>query len=886
MSTAVYPQEIVKRAFLPALVVLVSVLAVVVYRHDQRARPADAHDRLRSAYQELKLSQARNGPNAPQTTAALNNLALAFEAEDRYELAEDLLRQALTADHNRPDAAGRIQEVRDLRNLAKVCLDRGRFSEAEPLLRQALEIQRQAKGVGDASFAAILLNLALVYAHEGNYDKAELLYQQDVDLLASGEQGISDPALIVPLNSLGYVYLAQGYYSRGRAVFEQALTIARKNSQGRDDGPSVRPLVGVGYSFQLEGKYKQAEKYYIQALKIAETRLGKEEIGYLGCNYRLATLYYLEGDWKNAEKYFEVSRELLQEKLTSHFPFMSESDKLLVLAKVREVFSAYESFCFKYATKHPELAGRMYDLLLEQKGLVVSSDAALRREIVASSEPQTVGMRERLALKKAQVAEMSGAAPEERSRAAREADQLEEQLAAHVSWLKKSKEEQRNRVFLFARERKELLERAHWQDIRGKLETGDAAIEYLHFPFHDGKRVTNTHYYVALIVSRTTWRGPVLVRLCDETQMEAPMSDYAVRIGMSNGARGKPNFYQVFWKPLEPELRKAQAKRIFLAPDGILNTVSFAVISDETGPPLLESYDLRTVSSTRDILKEKGRPNGDVAVLVGNPKFDLEASAQLSAVQTIYNEAGHPASPSSPGASRPGWMTGPPLEELSGTKMELDAASQVLRKAGWTVKMYPEEKALVEVVKRVHGPRLLVVATHGDYEPASAEQSKSSELVMQLSSDQTAGLQDPMLGSVLYFAGANRVKRGLPAPDGVDDGVLTAYEATELDLQGTELVVLSACESGLGKTVDGEGVFGLRRALQEAGSEAVMMSMWKLPDKKTGELMKLFYTKWVLENDKYRALREAQLEIRKQVLAENNDMDAVTLWGGLVLVGH
>src|SRR5208282_2103897 len=143
--------------------------------------------------------------------------------------------------------------------------------------------------------------------------------------------------------------------------------------------------------------------------------------------------------------------------------------------------------------------------------------------------------------------------------------------------------------------------------------------------------------------------------------------------------------------------------------------------------------------------------------------------------------------------------------------------------------------------------------------------------------------EDPMLRSGLFFAGADRAESGQAPAAGMEDGVLTAYEATQLNLQGTELVVLSACETGLGESQNGEGVFGLRRALQEAGAESVLMSMWSVPDQETQELMTLFYRKWLGGKDKHDALREAQGELRATVKARYG-RDLAYYWGAFVLV--
>lgn len=179
----------------------------------------------------------------------------------------------------------------------------------------------------------------------------------------------------------------------------------------------------------------------------------------------------------------------------------------------------------------------------------------------------------------------------------------------------------------------------------------------------------------------------------------------------------------------------------------------------------------------------------------------------------------------------------------------------------------------------VKGPRVLHLATRGFFEPDQEEKSQRPEI------DQPSSLEDPMLRSGLFFAGANRRLAGHTTSGDPDDGVLTAYDATQLNLQGTELVVLSACETGLGEVAAGEGVYDLRSALQVAGAQSVLMSMWAVPSKETQELMTLFYQKWLGGKDKHEALREAQLEMRARVKARYGE-DRPRYWGTFVLVGR
>jgi len=324
----------------------------------------------------------------------------------------------------------------------------------------------------------------------------------------------------------------------------------------------------------------------------------------------------------------------------------------------------------------------------------------------------------------------------------------------------------------------------------------------------------------------------------------------------------------------------------------VLNQVALGVVPDNAGQLLMEKYDLRIVSSTKDVLREKRAVAGNAAVVMGNPLFDLDEARQRVAVralqQTEQTEKTEKAAAAEPVAvlstgQRSRDLRGGALNPLPGTQKEAEAVSNLLKEQHCGVELYTQQNALEERVKRVQSPRVLHLATHGFFE--SDQERKQKDLREGLGEERASGLEDPMLRSGLYLTGANRTLEGRKTPADMDDGVLTAYEATQLNLQGTELVVLSACETGLGESQNGEGVFGLRRALQEAGAETVLMSMWSVPDQETQELMTLFYRRWLGGKDKHEALREAQSELRATVKARYG-RDLAYYWGAFVLVGR
>jgi CHAT domain-containing protein len=347
--------------------------------------------------------------------------------------------------------------------------------------------------------------------------------------------------------------------------------------------------------------------------------------------------------------------------------------------------------------------------------------------------------------------------------------------------------------------------------------------------------------------------------------------------------------------------------------------------------------------------RAQSAPAQKTALLIGNPLFDLSAEQQVAAERKLATDVANgvlmapaAAQPShsldsdsahllASGRSRD-MAAGQKLPPLPGTGAEVAAIAALMESAGWKTELFTEQMALKRVVAEARSPRVVHLATHGFFLPdqqveagqqpgltpsgpqagagSNADGNAASGAGPRASAAFSAsGFEDPMLRSGLYFAGANRTLAGEASPQGaatgtgkggtngvataaddvagnaVDNGVLTALEAGNLDLTGTELVVLSACNTGQGEVKNGEGVFGLRRALEEAGAQSVMMSLWSVPDKETLELMKLFYAKWLAGTEKHEALKQAQLEMRQRVRSEHDGHDLPYYWAAFVLVG-
>jgi tetratricopeptide (TPR) repeat protein len=835
----------------------------------------------------LAIREKALGPDHPDVATSLNSLAALYEAQGKYGEAEPLYQRSLairekTLGPDHPDVAN------NLNNLAALYKEQGKYGEAEPLYQHSLAILEKALGPDHPDVANSLNNLALLYNEEDKFAQAEPLYHRSLAIWEKA-LGPDHPTVAASVNNLALLYFEQGKYAEAEPLYQRSLAILEK-ALGPDHPDVAYSLDGLALLYKVQGKYAEAEPLYRRSLAILEKALGPKHPDMVTILENLAVLNLDQGRYVEAETLYERALQNLSEQFENSFTYMSERDRLSFLGKVSGAFPLYFSLCTTYYPQMPALAGKAYDLLLWEKGMIASSMAAQRTRIAASGDAEALRLLDRLTEKKNQLAKLATALAESdpQKQAARrgqieqldnEAHELEKELAARSGALGEEKR----------------LARVSWQQVREALKPEEAAVEVVRFPFNDGKKWTDRSYYVALVLRHDS-RQPAYVVLGEAKDLEKTvLTQYRRGVVLARGfavkeeanearAEARSAFYNALWKPLQPAL--AGAHRIFIAPDGVLNQVALGAVSDGQGRLLIERYDLRTVNSTKDLLRGSQPTRTNTAALFGNPQFDFDEAQQRAAVAKLKageKKAQPVAAMAVTGQGMSRDLQGEQLKPLPGTQEEVRQVRALLEQRGWQAEAYTGEGALEEAVKRVRSPRVLHLATHGFFE--NDQERKLPERQGLGGEGRPAGLEDPMLRSGLYLAGANRALAHQPPVEGLENGVLTAYEATQLDLQGTELVVLSACETGLGEQRGGEGVFGLRRAFQEAGAGAVLMSMWSVPDHETQELMALFYGKWLGGMDKHEALRQAQLEERETV-RKRYGKDLPYYWGAFVLVGR
>lgn len=903
----------------PDVAAILEDLGTVDYRQDKYADAEPLYQRA------LKIEEKTHGAEHPDVAAALNDLGILYDSMGRYADAEALYRRALGI-QEKAEGADHPDVATTLYNLATLFFHQGKYAEAEPLYQRELKIKEHVLGTDDPALSTDVNNLAALYYRQGKYAEAEQLYERalSIDVKALGPD---DPGDATDLNNLALVYQHEGKLADAQSLLERALAIDEKGlgpdrqevamclnnlatvdiarakysdaepliaravkidekALGPDHPEVATDLNSLAVVYSKEGRYADAEPVFQRILAIHEKILGPDHPDLATDLTNFGLLYEYQNKYAQAEPLFQRAFSNLFQQFQYEFAYMTEKERLGFLDTVAEDFPAYFSFVHRFHDKDPELIGSMYNLLLWEKGFVAGSVADMRRQIEVSGDAESLKLLNELTEKRTQIATLLNQQPQDREAWRKQVDQLradadetEKALVARSS--------------TFAERRK--LERATWQQVRDGLKPGDAAVEFAHFRYYETDW-TDKSYYVALVITHETKDEPEYVFLGTDAEIEGDAITHfqqqlrtrGVVAEQTAAALPGQGAYAAIWKPLEPAL--SDVKRVYLAPDGVLNQLPLGIIPSADGALEMEKYDLRVVSSTRDILRTPPAHGAETALLVGNPLFSLTEEQQHVALEKIA--AARPESHTEPTAaegelSRDGG-SGAALPPLPGTGAEVDAIAQLMQQRQWKTEIYTGDRALKSVVEEASSPRVVHLATHGFFLPD--QQIKNSEFMnAQLdenaSDDPTMGREDPMLRSGLYFAGADRTLQGKSTAKGLDNGVLTALETGNLNLEGTELVVLSACNTGQGDVKNGEGVFGLRRALQEAGASEVLMSLWSVPDQETLELMKQFYANWLGGMEVHESLRRAQLDMREKVKTAHDGRDLPFYWGAFVLVG-
>jgi CHAT domain-containing protein/Tfp pilus assembly protein PilF len=817
-------------------------LANVYYRKGEYSKAEPLYRRA------LAIWEKALGPEHPNLAASCNNLANLYRIRGDYAKAEPLHQRAL-AIWERALGPEHLDVATSLSNLAALYIDRGDYAKAEPPNQRALAIREKALGPEHPDVAISIANFALLYHNRGDYAKAEPLYQR---ALAIREKalGPEHPDVGQALSNLAAFYYDNGDYAKAEPLCRRALDI-REKALGPEHPEVAHTLTNLANLYRIRGDYAKAGPLYQRALAIREKALGPEHPDVGSSLNNLAELYAAKDAIAQAITFQSRANAVSERNLTLNLATGSERQKLAYLA----LFSKQTDFTLwlhsRAAPNDPQALTLAFTTLLRRKGrgldALADTFATLRRH----TTPEDQTLFDQLAEARSQLAVLTlkGAGVDK-----------PETYRARLKLLEDKVEELESALSARSAEFRAQAQPVTLAAVQAVLSAGSALVEFAAYTSQDPRTGKNRppRYLAYLLVAQGQ---PKWVDLGEAAIIDRAVDAWRKALRDPNRADVKRLARGVDEKVMRPVRSilggmPGETRRLLIAPDGSLNLIPFPALVDEQNRYLVRRYAISYLTSGRDLLRlQVSLPSKNAPLVVANPIFGGGETVATPGVQESGNsQAGDQV-------LRQINPTGVFLQELPGTEREAKAIKAVMPGAS----MLLREQATETALKQSRAPSVLHIATHGfflgDQEAPPAEtRGVPGDNPLRISaalSKWAAKVENPLLRSGLALAGVNDRRSG------DDDGVLTAMEAASLDLWGTKLVVLSACNTGLGEVRNGEGVYGLRRALVLAGSETQVMSLWPVLDKQTRGMMVGYYRRLLKGEGRGEALRKIQLEMLK-----------------------
>ena len=737
-------------------------------------------------------------------------------------------------------------------SLANLYYKLGRYADSEELYHETLSLCERAKGTYSMKYADLLEDLGSMYRWWEKPDKAIKQAELAIEILDSLEDiegskyfGLYN-VMGLALQDLGRLNESEHYYLKAR---DGAMKTWGKT------GAYYTYINNLSFVYFEREEYAKAEKMMLEAGDRFKSREVVYDLDLVNYEDNLAALYLAWGKMDLAEKYWNNVTSTLLTRINSNFSYMSESEKANFWDAYKRDFEYFNSYAIKASKNNPQAIGQMYDNQLQTKSILLSSSTKERTKIMNSGDSTLVNKYFNYIDLKEKLSKYYSYTNEQLVNENIKIDSLEDLANDYEKTLSLNTNDLVD---------EENAKKVRWKDIQRKLKDNEAAVEIIRFR-HFEKHVTDSVIYAALILTSETRNNPDLVVLPNGTALETKfMKNYLTSVKFK--VEDKYSFTQ-YWEKIDEKLKDKSV--VYFSPDGVFNQINVNTFSRSDGTYIIDDYNIHILTSTKDILlldkRVKKSLDNQVATLFGFPKYDLKHSS----IENIVIERSLERSRN---LERDIDLTRFGFSELPGTKTETESIADILSSNQWQTNLYLADEALEEILKCVNSPNVLHIATHGFF----LDDVEGDKMQLGVSAERSR--KNPLLRSGLLLAGAAQTVQG-DYENKTENGIFTAYEAMNLDLSNTELVVLSACETGKGEVKSGEGVYGLQRAFQIAGAESLIMSLWKVNDDATQLLMTSFYKNWIAGLSKNEAFKKAQIAVRTH-------FPDPYYWGAFVMVGE
>ena len=822
---------------------------------------ADAEATYEEALQGLLQDY---GELYPSTLVAMNNLGLIYEKAGFYDDAEPLLKETLEK-YLATYGEGNTNSQSARNNLALLHESQGNFREAEPLYIQSLDVMTQLNGPDHTDTIAVKNNLAFLYMLMENFDQAAPLFfevsEQWRAIFGSEHQNT-----LKATNNLGRVYHKMSRLLEAEQIISQTLK-TRQEVLGKEHLDSIRSMIDLGRVYTDEVKHAEADALLTEALSLSEKILGNLHPYTFEALNALASV-------KEASSQLNAAVELRDEGFQRRSKFLDtmlwvtgENAREGYIRLHRPEFNDYISLLSKIDS--PNSGQKIIDASIQRKGLLLKVTSEIQQIATLSNDPALKAIANNLEATRKELAAktLSGPTAETKDNHVEVLYELEQQVNELQGQLGRASVRFRTSI---AQTSAAALE--------GVLGESNALVDFLVYEDKGEPKLVagiavkedgDVRYELVTFENRSAIED-IIIEYRSIIQDDGADEDEQLEIGLLA--------YELIWLPIQEAL--GDTEYVYLIPDGTLNILPFNALVTDDEEYLIQALDVHILSSARDLLPNEFRlADGQYVVLAG-PDYDSE---DVVSEEELIAAQGKRSSALQLGLRGAGTgLRGLNFAPLPGAEEEgriiVDQVAQNDVERDVYFGRQAEEQVLANMTKP---PRILHMATHGFFLEAD-DNLRKRLLKLQRGADLQVPPpgDNPLLRAGLAFAGINANAQFLGDIDTVNDGVLTALEVLSLNLSGTRLVVLSACETGLGEIHEGEGVYGLRRSFQEAGVAEVISSLWEVSDAGTQALMTDFYDRLLSGQPAREALRDAQL-----ALIDSPEWGYPYVWSAFMIVG-
>ncbi len=808
----------------------------------------------------LEIRREVLGDTHPDYAMTLNNIGLCYLAKGDYGNGIDYLTRAMDIRRiilgaNHPDYAA------SLNNLGGAFYDLGDYDRAISYYSEGQAIYIDNYGEQHPYSALGYLNIGNCYVQLDRLSQAIEYYEKAMEVYEK-VYGSNSPDCASVLQNLGLCYAELGDYDKALPNLSKALEI-RKEELGEHHPEYATSLQNLGHYYRILEDYEKGILYASEAMRIYRDVLGERHLDYANCLSSIGFSYLRTGDRDSSSTYLRSFYGIFSDIVLDAFTYLPQNQRSMYWDNYNFHYSLNLPIATHFLSGDEEFMRTAYNGALFSKGLLLNTETEMRRLILESGDEEALTLYDRLLEERQWLDELYNIPVSERPMPVDSLENLCESLEKELQLKSRA----------FGDYTKNLT--ITWKDVQAALGKHDIAIEFLEISVAE-----DTTVYGALTLKKG-YDAPHFIELFDLKDLEALRAKYAGRphsegLVMEDGA-----LYDMVWKPLEGELKGT--KNVFFGPSGELYHIAIEYAAGGKRP-VIRKKNIYRLSSTRQLAVERGVAERSRSAVFGGLKYgaseevllaDSRKYTQRSLPEDVFF---HIDSLDIRGAGG-GLM----VADLPGTETEALEIDALLRKEGLDNTLRMGEEGTEAAFKDLSGRRenIIHIATHGFYWNGH-QASRINERLGRSLDDGAGRLQEDasMTRSGLLFTGANNTLRGRENKEGVDDGILTAKEIAQMDLRGTDLLVLSACQTGLGE-VSGEGVFGLQRGFKKAGVNTILMSLWEVDDEATSLLMTSFYKALAKGLSKADALKAAQKAVKNY---KAKDFSSPYYWAAFILL--